>query len=143
MRLVLAFVLAPLASLFVAIPIAAMRMGSFDAAGPLAVICVGYGYPALLILGFPLYVFFRQRNWLRWWHFIGAGAFVGLITPAIVIGYLVILSVRYGAALNSEPSVVSDLLGLTAVGVGLGAVSGAAFWLLAYSSPSAQTKVLR
>ena len=34
--------------------------------------------PVTIVIGVPLFLLFRRRNWLQWWHFLVGGSVVGI-----------------------------------------------------------------
>jgi hypothetical protein len=125
LRLLLAFATAPIAPLVIVAPVTFAYYGSFDAAGPFAFISIFYGYPAMLLLGMPLFLFHRKKHWLGWWQITIGGALVGAFVPVVLLSGL---AFRDPAGLSLE--VVASILGLGGLGAGLGALSGLSFWFV-------------
>lgn len=83
----------------------------------LAAVIALFTYGAALVLGLPMYLLFRSRGWLRWWHCVLGGASVAALV--VLVGTL-----RAGG--------VAGLYWLPAYLL-IGAVSGVLFWLVALS----------
>jgi hypothetical protein len=113
MKFLIATLVAPLASIPVIAPILIVMHGSLDAAGPLIFLCVVYGYPVQFILGMPLYLLARKKNWLKWWHCACFGALSGAALPMAMLALAPVVT------------------GVAAFGSAMGAISGFAFWLIA------------
>jgi hypothetical protein len=76
-----------------------------------------FTYGTALLAGVPAYFLFRLKKWLKWWQFVLGGALLGLL-PALVLGFP--LSLQGILFLGSNHAVI-------------GAVSGLAFWAVAFA----------
>jgi hypothetical protein len=139
MRIVVAFLLAPLApavlaALLALVPAIAneVRPGSVLFAGAV------YGYPIAAVFGIPSFLYFRSKGWLGFWQVSVAGAVCGALVPT---GFLIcalpfIFSNGASGAPLSEG--LKFLAGLLVFGTVLGSVSAAAFWVLAFARTRGQ-----
>lgn len=124
MKILLGFLLAPLAPLLVIAPLVVLVFRSLDAVGPFAFACVVYGDPATFISGTSLYLLFRDKGWLGWKHVTVGGLILGASIPA-VIGLLI------GVA-SGSPGVGVAFLAVAPFGAVLGSLTAFAFWFIAF-----------
>jgi hypothetical protein len=117
-RLALAFAVAP-----GVVPIAAWAILQFGG----GVVLATYTYGSTVLFGIPLFLLFRRNRWLRWWHCFAAGALASLPFMAILGGFLF-----FSSAFHSREAALSSVQ-LSAMIVGVGAISGLAFWLVAFA----------
>lgn len=130
MRTVIAFLLAPLATMTLA-AFAPSDWGFF------AFLTVCYAYPLMLIAGVPSYLYFRRKGWLKLWQVVSAGVIVGVVVPtllAISSGLESLLSqAKYDSA---PPDHLVSVLALPLLGAVLGAAIALVFWLIAIGPSS-------
>ncbi len=116
-RLVLAFVVAPLAPVVLVSPVIFL-------AGPATFISVVYGYPAMLLLGVPVFAFFLRQKWLEIWQVMLGGAVVGALVPILMM----VAMALSGPSDSPLLPLIAAAAGLSAIGAIFGAASGFAFW---------------
>lgn len=130
MKVILAFLIAPLAPLVVIGPIVALGFGTLEAIGPYAAICIFYGYPAMLLFGLPLYIALRNKANLTWRHYAGIGAAVGAAIPAVIL-----FSMLFLTGLGERPlELAASIFGAVSLGAALGGFSAFVFWGIALRS---------
>jgi hypothetical protein len=132
MRIVLAFIVAPVAPLLLLTPVMGLLHGSIEAAGPFAFASVVYGYPAMVLCGLPLYFLFKKKLWFSWWQFTLIGALVGACVPLSLIALMTSKSVTEFASFE----VIVATLTTAGVGACLGTASGFVFWAIGIRSPN-------
>ena len=86
------------------------------------------GYPIAMVLGVPLYIFFRSRGWNGLLIYIAAGALLGLI--------IYLMYIPLGGYSSSGLSGLSERFSNTArvyipLGMICGALAALLFWLIA------------
>ncbi len=87
-----------------------------------------YAYPAAMMLGIPLYLFARRRNWLRWWQIILFACLVGVIAAMLVFTLVTaFFSVAGGRAVPMSSDTIAVLTAMAWSGLWQGALSGIAF----------------
>lgn len=124
-RLFAAFAVAPIVPVLLLAPVIALIYQSLSAVGPYLFVAVVYGYPAIALFGLPLFALYRKKQWNEWWQILLAGALVGILVPALLISGL---ALQGSGGLSGQ--FVASALGMSAVGSGLGAGSGLAFWFI-------------
>lgn len=125
LRLVSAFAIAPVAPLLILAPLLLVFHKSFTSMGPFVFMCVFYGYPAALLLGAPLFLLHRKKQWLSWWQVTIAASLIGALMPvALVFPFAVLGSESFSFAF------VGSVLSLAGVGAAVGALSGLSFWFV-------------
>ena len=126
MRTLIAFLLAPLATLLLTV-VAPSQWGLF------AFLTLFYAYPLMLVAGLPIYLYFRRKGWLKLSQVVGTGAAVGVVIPTLVT-----LPLGVGTLRDSpDPSIhVVALLGLPLLGAISGAAVALVFWLIAIAPTS-------
>ena len=129
MKILLAFLIAPLAPIAIIGPVLVLQHGELGAAGPIVFLCVVYGYPAELILGTPVYLLARRKGWLCWWQAGAAGAVVGAFLPLVIL-----TSMELGLDRPLDLKTAVAVLGLATFSATVGAVSGLAFWFVGLRS---------
>lgn len=86
------------------------------------------GYPIAIVLGVPLYIFFRSRSWNGLLIYITAGALLGVIIYLIYI-------LLGGYSSNGLSGLFERFLNTAQVYIPLGMICGAvaalSFWLIA------------
>ena len=125
-RVVLAFAAAP-----GVVPFAAWASSQYGGGVVLAM----YTYGSAFLFGVPLFLLFRRNRWLRWWQCIGAGVLASLPFLAVLGGFLL-----FPSALQSQEAALSNIQ-VSAVIVGVGAISGFTFWLVAFAGDDAEPAV--
>jgi hypothetical protein len=106
------------------------QFSSCWAGGAVVLMVVGLGaifaYPAALVFGLPLFVFFRKYRWLSWWQVSAGGLLVGVLatlTMALVV---------------QSPAEAIDFAKLYCP---VATAAGFAFWLIAVFGNRALTPV--
>jgi hypothetical protein len=121
-RVILAFLLAPAAAPAL-IGLASIH-SSMAGIWVIALGVAAFTYATTLIAGIPAYFVLRAKNWLKWWHFALGGAVLGLL-PALFIGF---------------PLSLQGILLLGPDHLLIGAVSGFAFWALAFAGSGSRLR---
>ena len=90
-----------------------------------------YAYPAALVLGMPLYLFARRRNWLQWWQVILLASLIGVVVPILVFALAAaFFSVAGGRAGPLSSDTITVLPAMVWSGLWQAALSGIAFALI-------------
>jgi hypothetical protein len=116
-RLPLAFAVAPLAPILLASPVILL-------ADRAAFVSMVHAYPAMLLLGIPVFAFFLRQRWLREWPVMVGGAVVGALVPALMM----VAMALSGPSDSPLLPLIAAAAGLSAIGAIFGAASGFAFW---------------
>lgn len=122
-RVALAFAVAP-----GVVPITAWASLQFGG----GIVLATYTYGSTFLFGIPLFLLFRRNSWLRWWQCIAAGALAGLPFMAALGGFLLFPSA------GQSPEAALSSIQVSAMIVGVGAISGFAFWLVAFAGEDAE-----
>jgi len=126
MRILAAFMLAPLiGALAVGAPVALIS-GSLQFMGTFFVLALLYGYPIVFILGVPAYFTLRSLNMLQLRHCIIFGSSAGLVVPLIITG----VSLVGGTPELQNRELLLSLISMNALGLVIGAVSAWFFWAI-------------
>ena len=121
-RVVFAFLLAPaVAPLVIAV---ASLHPSMAGAWIVALGVAAFTYGTALLAGVPVYFLFRSKKWLNWWQFTLGGTLLGLL-PALIVGF---------------PFSLQGILILGPDHVVIGAISGFAFWAVAFAGSRTTTR---
>jgi hypothetical protein len=127
MRTLIAFLVAPLATMLPAVA-APPLWGLFA-------VLTFYAYLLLLIIGIPGFRYFRRKGWTSLWQAVIAGAAVGLAFPTLML-----LSFGVSSSDLGSPEFLSTTLGLPLMGAVLGAAVALVFWRIAMaSSPNSES----
>jgi len=86
------------------------------------------GYPVAIVLGVPLYVFFRSRGWNGLLIYIAAGAVLGLIIYTI---YVLLPEYSSNGLSGLAEKLSNTALVYIPLGMICGAVAALTFWLIA------------
>jgi hypothetical protein len=86
------------------------------------------GYPIAIVLGVPLYVFFRSRGWNGLLIYITAGALLGLI---IYVIYVLLAEYSSNGLSGLAEKFSNTALVYIPLGMICGAVAALSFWLIA------------
>ena len=81
-------------------------------------VVAAFTYATTFTVGVPAYFLFRHKNWFKWWQFGLGGALLGVL-PTLVIWF---------------PALLQGLLFLGPEHPVIGAISGVAFWAVAYGA---------
>ena len=114
-RVVLAYLVAPA---FAPLLIASNALNpTMAGVWVVALAVAAFTYGTTLIVAAPAYFLFQSKKWFKWWHFVIAGAVLGLLQ--VLVGW---------SPLSFQ--------GLALLGPGhaaIGAVTGFAFWFIAFA----------
>ncbi len=123
-----AFVAAPLSPVVVAMPFEFMISRNIDHLDPIIWICMIFGYVAMFFLGMPLH-FLLGKTAPDCSIVVKVGATIGALIPMIILVPLMLMM----SLDENWWADIQDMLGFLVGGGVSGAVSGAVFWLFAYS----------
>jgi hypothetical protein len=130
MKTILAFLLAPLVTLLLAL-LSPPLLGFF------AAVTLFYAYPAMVLVGIPSYLYFRRRGWLKLWQVAGAGVIVGFAIPTLIVLTFGLDTLRNQMRSNPNPHThLAVALALPLLGVTIGAAVSVTFWLIAVAPRS-------
>lgn len=135
-RTIVGFLVAPIApGLLAAILAAPFRAGTgvfglreLAEAAWIIKLSAALGYPIAIVLGVPLYVFFRSRGWNGLLIYIAAGALLGLIVYLI---YVLLAEYSSNGLWGLAEKLSNTALVYIPLGMICGAVAALCFWLIA------------
>lgn len=128
MRIVLAFLIAPLVPAAVAMLLAlAPSITGLLNPNPFLFMSLFYCYPIIVIIGIPTYWVFRRKGWLNLWPIVSAGIVAGAVTP-LGIMYLLMGSKGFESLTNSPE--------LLLYGISIGGFVAFSFWVIAFALPT-------
>lgn len=78
-------------------------------------------YPAMIVVGLPLHVFFQWKGWTSVWPYLLSGTIAGA-----GVAYFVFPALRWAA---SGPATVSSIA-IAAICAFFGAITAATFWMI-------------
>lgn len=125
MRIILAFLLAPLIATLIIAPPLALLLGDISLVGFFGLIGVYFGYPVLLVIGVPVILLMRARMNPGLFHYMVAGVLAGLVIP-------VALFVSVALDTGSVYSALGPSLSMAMLGALFGGASGFSFWLVGF-----------
>jgi hypothetical protein len=126
MRVVLAFLLAPITPMAPFILLNLVVNRSLYGAGPFLVVGLLFAYPVMLVVGVPLYLQARVKGTFTFQRTIKAAAVTGTIV-GVTVGFLIAVSAGILRGLG-----VAFILGM--IGALIGMAIGFCFWQIAAPS---------
>jgi hypothetical protein len=144
MRVLIGFLIVPGLSLAVGLLIGALLQ--WQLSWREASVLITIAYISALVLGFPCFLLLRALHRHSWYHFLVAGAIVGLVAYWVVSEMMPVLGAyregRYSQdqALSALRILDQPLIGIYAAGIG--ALASLMLWLILYPPPGARVQSL-